>query len=35
MVRKILGPKSKYEKSLPYTYMAKVPVIEGNEDLAN
>ncbi len=34
VVRKILGPKSKYDKSLPYTYMAKVPVIEGDDDLA-
>ena len=34
MVRKILGPKSKYDKTIPYTYMAKVPVIEGDDDLA-
>lgn len=34
VVRKVLGPKSKYDKSIPYTYMAKVPVIEGEEELA-
>ena len=33
VVRKILGPKSKYDKSLPYTYMAESPVIEGDENL--
>jgi len=27
MIRKIIGPKSKYDKSIPYTYMAKVPII--------
>lgn len=31
LVRKILGPKSKYDKSLPYTYEARVPLIEGEE----
>jgi hypothetical protein len=35
IVRKILGAKSKYDKSLPYTYMARVPVIEGEKDLYN
>ncbi len=33
VIRKILGPKSKYDKSLPYTYMAESPVIEGDEEL--
>lgn len=33
IIRKILGPKSKYDKSLPYTYMAKKPIIEGDEEL--
>lgn len=33
VIRNILGPKSKYDKSLPYTYMAKEPVIEGDEEL--
>lgn len=35
IVRKILGPKSKYNSSIPYTYFAKVPIIEGNEDLVH
>ncbi len=29
---KILGPKSKYEKDLPYTYQAQVKYIEDDED---
>ncbi len=33
IIRKFLGPKSKYNKSLPYTYMAKVPIIEGDDEL--
>ena len=33
IIRTFLGPKSKYDKSLPYTYMAKVPVIEGDEEM--
>lgn len=35
IVRKILGPKSKYDKSLPYTYMARVPALEDDKDLYN
>ena len=35
IVRKILGPLSKYDKTLPYTYMAKVTIIEGDDDLSN
>ena len=35
IVRKVLGPLSKYDKSLPYTYMAKVNVLEGDDELAN
>ena len=35
IVRKVLGPISKYDKSLPYTYMAKLTIIEGDDDLAN
>jgi len=35
IVRKVLGPLSKYDKSLPYTYMAEVSIIEGNDELAN
>lgn len=33
IVRKVLGPVSKYNKTLPYTYMAKVPIIEGDDEL--
>lgn len=33
IIRKIMGPKSKYDKSLPYTYLAKVPIIEGEDEL--
>lgn len=35
IVRKVLGPPSKYDKSLPYTYIAKVTVLEGDDELAN
>jgi len=35
IVRKILGPKSKYDKSIPYTYFAKAPIVEGDESLVN
>jgi hypothetical protein len=30
ILRKILGPKSKYDKSLPYTYLAKEEIIKGD-----
>jgi len=32
LIEKILGPKSKYDKSLPYTYEARVCIIEGSEE---
>jgi len=35
IVRKILGPKSKYDESIPYTYFAKIPIVAGDEDLVN
>jgi hypothetical protein len=35
MIREILGSKSKYDKSLPYTYMARQPAIEGDAQLYN
>ncbi len=35
IIRQFLGPKSKYDRSIPYTYVAVVPVIEGDSDLAN
>jgi hypothetical protein len=28
-----MGPKSKYDPSIPYTYMARTPVINGEDDL--
>ncbi len=30
LIDKILGPKSKYDKSLPYTYEARVRLFEGS-----
>ena len=33
IIRKFLGPKSKYDRSLPYTYLAKEAIIEGDKDL--
>ncbi len=32
IIRKFIGPKSKYDQSLPYTYIAKVPIIKGDDD---
>ncbi|MFC2103330.1 hypothetical protein ACFLSS_02760 [Bacteroidota bacterium] len=32
-LRKIFGPESKYDKSLPYTYTAEVRVIDSDDDL--
>ncbi len=32
MLRKLIGPKSKYDKSLPYTYEARVQIIEGVDE---
>lgn len=32
LIDKILGPKSKYDKSLPYTYEARVPILEGSKE---
>jgi len=32
LVREVLGPRSKYDKSLPYTYEARVPIFEGSEE---
>ncbi|MFA6233427.1 MAG: hypothetical protein WC824_04460 [Bacteroidota bacterium] len=31
----LFGPASKYDHSLPYTYVARVRVLDGNDDLAN
>lgn len=30
IIKRFLGPKSKYDKDLPFTYFAKVPAIEGD-----
>jgi hypothetical protein len=30
---KLLGPKSKYDETIPYTYMARVYTIEGENDI--
>jgi hypothetical protein len=35
IIRKFIGPKSKYDKTIPYTYTAKVQIIEGDEDLVH
>jgi hypothetical protein len=35
IVSKVFGPLSKYDKSLPYTYMAKITIIEGDDELDN
>lgn len=32
LLDKILGPKSKYDQNLPYTYEARVPIAEGSEE---
>lgn len=32
LFERILGPKSKYDKSIPYTYEARIRIIEGNSD---
>ncbi|MDE2309649.1 MAG: hypothetical protein KGL01_02335 [Betaproteobacteria bacterium] len=32
LFEKILGPKSKYDQSLPYTYEARMRILEGSEE---
>lgn len=32
LLGKIIGPESKYDASLPYTYEARIPVIEGSDE---
>ena len=32
IIKIFIGPKSKYDQSIPYTYIAKVPIIEGDKD---
>lgn len=31
IIRKILGPKSKYDSTIPYTYKAEINVLQGVE----
>lgn len=33
IIRKFLGPKSKYDHSIPFTYLAEMPAIEGDDEL--
>lgn len=35
LIKKVIGPLSKYDKTIPYTYKAKVQVIEGDDSLIN
>lgn len=32
---KLFGPKSKYDNTLPFTYVARVPALEGDDELHN
>jgi len=32
LFEKILGPKSKYDKSIPYTYEARIRIIDGSDE---
>jgi len=32
LLEKILGPKSKYDKSIPYTYEARIRILEGSDE---
>jgi hypothetical protein len=31
LIRKFLGPKSKYDPTIPYTYMGKVNIFHGSD----
>lgn len=33
IIRRILGPKSKYDRSIPYTYLAEMPVMPDDDEL--
>ncbi len=35
VAEKIIGPRSKYDKSLPYTYHAKVYPLAGDKEICN
>lgn len=32
MIRKVLGPQSKYDRSIPFTYEARIDVLHGMSD---
>ncbi|TXT21010.1 MAG: hypothetical protein FD134_2795 [Gallionellaceae bacterium] len=32
---KVIGPKSKYDRSLPYTYEARIRIFEGGEEYSS
>lgn len=32
LFEKMLGPRSKYDKSIPYTYEARIRILEGSEE---
>jgi len=35
IINKIIGPISKYDDSIPYTYIAKVKILERDDNLVN
>lgn len=35
IIKKFTGPSSKYDKSIPYTYIAKVKILDRDDDLVN
>ncbi len=35
MIKRFIGPKSKYDKSIPYTYAAKIWVVPEDDSLVN
>jgi hypothetical protein len=35
ILKKFIGPSSKYDKKIPYTYIAKVKILEREDDLVN
>ena len=35
ILKKVIGPKSKYDKTIPYTYMARVQIISNDSGIYN
>ena len=35
LIRKFLGPRSKYDRSIPYTYLAETTIIPGDDELVS